>query len=105
MSFAVCPPSFIRLAVAMCSASATLRGRPNFGAVNARCVPLQGSSLLTLIALAKQSVISKHPGPARAGPQPSERPRSMSPISQCHKRVRVPVNLTPDELSDPGGCV
>ena len=29
MSLAVWPPVFIRLAVAMCSASSTLRGRPN----------------------------------------------------------------------------
>ena len=30
MSFAVCPSACIRLAVAMCSSSVTLRGRPNF---------------------------------------------------------------------------
>jgi hypothetical protein len=30
MSLPVCPSAFIRVAVAMCSASATLRGRPNF---------------------------------------------------------------------------
>ena len=29
MSLPVCPSAFIRLAVAMCSASSTLRGRPN----------------------------------------------------------------------------
>jgi hypothetical protein len=30
MSFAVCPSAFIRFAVAMCAASETLGGRPNF---------------------------------------------------------------------------
>jgi hypothetical protein len=29
MSLPVCPSAFIRFAVAMCSASSTLRGRPN----------------------------------------------------------------------------
>jgi hypothetical protein len=29
MSFPVCPSAFIRFAVAMCSESSTLRGRPN----------------------------------------------------------------------------
>jgi hypothetical protein len=29
MSLPVCPSAFIRFAVAMCSASATVRGRPN----------------------------------------------------------------------------
>jgi hypothetical protein len=35
-----------------------LSGPPEPGYVSARCAPLQGSSLLTLIALAKQGVIS-----------------------------------------------
>ena len=30
MSLPVCPSAFIRLAVAMCEVSSTLRGRPNF---------------------------------------------------------------------------
>src|SRR4029077_12315528 len=48
---------------------------------------------------------TKHPGPPRADPQPSEQPRSNSPISRCHRRVRVLVDLTPDELSDLGGSI
>jgi hypothetical protein len=58
----------------------------------------------SLVYQSPGSLRTKHLGPARAGPQPSEQPWSKSPISQCHRRVRVPVNLTPDELSDPGGC-
>jgi DNA invertase Pin-like site-specific DNA recombinase len=46
------------------------------------------------VALAKAGVVSKHPGPAPTGPQPSEQSRSQSPIFQCHRRVRVSVNLT-----------
>ena len=36
---------------------------------------------------------------------PSEQPRWNSPISQCHRRVRVLVDLTPDELSDLAGSI
>jgi hypothetical protein len=48
-------------------------------------------------------LISKDPVPTDDSTQALDPSRSWSPISQCHKRVRVPVNLTSDELSDPGG--
>jgi hypothetical protein len=86
-------------------ASWTLRGRPNL-------VPLARNDALWravrspgAVRARQAGVISKHPGPARAGPPPSEQPRSNSPISQCHRRVRVLVDLTPDELSDLGGSI
>ena len=44
-------------------------------------------------------LISKHCGPVRRRAAVIGQPRSGSPISQCHKRVRVLVDLTPDQLS------
>ena len=67
--------------------------------------PSSGRFAPDTVRARQAGVISKHPGPARAGPQPSEQPRSNSPISQCHRRVRVLVDLTPDELSDLGGSI
>ena len=70
-----------------------------------RCSPLQGGALVALLALAKQVSFLKIADLSGAGHQLSDQPRSGSPISQCHRRVRVLVDLTPDELSDLGGSI
>jgi hypothetical protein len=54
MSLPVWPSAFIRLAVAMCSGVVHLPRPTELGAVGVGCLTLEGSALLTLLALAKQ---------------------------------------------------
>jgi hypothetical protein len=70
MSLPMCPSAFIRFVVVMRSASSTLRADRTWCRSHGMR-PLEGGSLLTLLALAKQSVISKHLGPRRSYQQPS----------------------------------
>jgi hypothetical protein len=54
MSRAVWPSAFIRFAVAMCSASFTLRGRPNRVPLARDAARFKAVPSVTLLALAKQ---------------------------------------------------
>jgi hypothetical protein len=76
----------IRLAVAMWSASASLRGRPNLVPLAQDACPPDGGSLPGTASAHQAGVISKHLGPARGGPQRSEWPTSKTsdiPVSQA----------------------
>jgi hypothetical protein len=65
MSLPVCPSAFIRLAVAMCSVSSTLRGRPNL-APCARDDALLGRLAPDTACARQVGVISKHLGLIRS---------------------------------------
>jgi hypothetical protein len=51
------------------------------------------------------SVSFLDPGLAASAIRASDPSRSRSPISWCHKRVRVPIDLTPDEMSEASGFI
>ena len=57
------------------------------------------------LALAKQVSFLNIADQCGARQHSPQQPRSSGPISQCHRRVRVLVDLTADELSDLGGSI
>jgi hypothetical protein len=90
MSLQVWPSAFIRFAVAMCSESSTFRGGPDLVPLARDTARFRAVRSPNPARSRQGGVISKHLGPARTAPQPSELPRLESPISQCHRRVRIP---------------
>ena len=80
MSLPVCPSAFIRFAVVMCSASSTLRGSPELGAVDTRCGSLQSCSLLHEFTL----VLGE--GPQNADHHAPGGGRGVNPIARRNQR-------------------
>ena len=64
----------------------------------ARWRPLEGGSPLTLIALAKDVSFLNIQDPQLQDRRRLSQARSQSPISQCHKRVRLLAIVRPDSL-------